>query len=89
MEYFKYEKEGIVGKADIKASADTVMEGTAVILLQLAAASGGKLSVKDMLDLIEKKYIAHVVANMAATEEKIREMLREAGRAERSTNEDK
>lgn len=68
MEYFKYEKEGIVGKADVKASADTVMEGTAVILLQLAAASEGKLSVKDMLDLIEKKYIAHVVANMAATE---------------------
>lgn len=40
MEYFKYEKEGIVGKADVKASADTVMEGTAVILLRLVAESG-------------------------------------------------
>ena len=75
MEYFKYEKEGIVGKADVKASADTVMEGTAVILLQLAAASEGKLSVNDMLDLIEKKYIAHVMANMAITE-----MLMEGGK---------
>ena len=68
MEYFKYEREGIVGRANVKASADTVMEGTAVILLRLAAESGGKPSVKDMLDLIEKKYIAHVMANMAATE---------------------
>lgn len=67
MEYFKYEKEGIVGKADVKASADTVMEGTAVILLQLVAKSGGRLSVKEILKLIEEKYIAHVMANMAIT----------------------
>lgn len=75
MEYFKYEKEGIVGKADVKASADTVMEGTAVILLQLVAESGGRLSVKEILKLIEEKYIAHVMANMAITE-----MLMEGGK---------
>lgn len=68
MEYFKYEKEGIVGKADVKASADTVMEGTAVILLRLVAESGGGLSVREILKLIEEKYIAHVMANMAITE---------------------
>lgn len=68
MEYFKYEREGIVGKADVKASADTILEGVAVILLQIAAKSGGRRSVKEMLELIEKKYIAHVMANMAATE---------------------
>lgn len=68
MEYFKYEKEGIVGKADVKASADTVMEGTAVILLRLVAESGGRLSVREILKLIEEKYIAHVMANMAITE---------------------
>lgn len=75
MEYFKYEKEGIVGKADVKASADTVMEGTAVILLRLVAESGGRLSVKEILKLIEEKYIAHVMANMAITE-----MLMEGGK---------
>ena len=75
MEYFKYEKEGIVGKADVKASADTVMEGTAVILLRLVAESGGRLSVREILKLIEEKYIAHVMANMAITE-----MLMEGGK---------
>lgn len=75
MEYFKYEKEGIVGKADVKASADTVMEGTAVILLRLVAESGGRLSVSEILKLIEEKYIAHVMANMAITE-----MLMEGGK---------
>ena len=75
MEYFKYEKEGIVGKANVKASADTVMEGTAVILLRLVAESGGRLSVREILKLIEEKYIAHVMANMAITE-----MLMEGGK---------
>ena len=75
MEYFKYEKEGIVGKAEVKASADTVMEGTAVILLRLVAESGGRLSVREILKLIEEKHIAHVMANMAITE-----MLMEGGK---------
>ena len=69
MEYFKYEKEGIVGKADVKASADTVMEGTAVILFQIAASTGGRLSVEMMLETIEKKYIPKAMADMAFTEQ--------------------
>ena len=65
-EWIKYEDYGNDAKLESHASGDTTMCVIARLILNMAKATNGRVSAKEILEIVEKDYIPRIVVEMAS-----------------------